>query len=219
MLESSLHTDLKNTYTQPGDIQEAQVDGYLIDVQHGEQLIEIQTRHFSAIKTKLQALLINHPVLLVHPIPFEKWIIRQDGANISRRRSPRRGRKEDLFYELVSLPHLVDHPNFSLEVLLVRVEEKRRNDGKGSWRRKGWSIVDRTLLDIVERRRYSSTADYLDFLPGELSYPFTSHDLAESAKIALGLASKIVYCLRHMGQLEIIGKQGRSYLYNLSVNQ
>jgi hypothetical protein len=216
VLESLLHTELKNTYTQSGDVQEAQIDGYLVDVKHGDLLIEIQTRHFSAIKPKLQTLLRNHPVLLVHPISYEKWIVRQDEAQISRRRSPRRGRWEDLFYELVSIPHLLDHPNFSLEILLVRVEEIRKNDGKGSWRRKGWSIVERTLLEIVDRRRYLSTTDYLDFLPSELNYPFTSHDLAQAASIAPELASKMVYCLRHMGELEITGKRGRSYLYSLS---
>ena len=78
------------------------VDGYLIDIVRGDQLIEIQTGNFSAIKAKLEDLVRNHPVRLVHPIAQTKWIVRLDarGERISKRRSPRKGRLEDVFLEL-----------------------------------------------------------------------------------------------------------------------
>ena len=141
--EKSLHAALKAWYAAPGDRTEQPVDGYVADLVRGDELIEIQTRNFGALKRKLSALLQNHAVRLVHPIPAQKWIVRldRDGTTVlSRRRSPKRGSVFDVFDELVSIPGLVANPQFSLEVLLVEVEETRCHDGRGSWRRRGWSI-------------------------------------------------------------------------------
>lgn len=216
MQESSLHAALKNIYTQEGDLQEAWLGGYLVDVLHGEQVIEIQTGNFSAIKPKLLALLPDHPLLLVHPIAQEKWIVRQGGERETRRRSPRRGRVEDIFYQLVRFPWLVEHPNLSLELAVVQVEEIWRNDGQGSWRRKGWSIADRRLLAVLERLSFTTPADFRRLLPEGLAEPFTTHELATAARINAGLGYKMVYCLRKMGLIEPGGKRGRTVLYRQS---
>src|SRR5690606_16030265 len=129
-----LHAALKNSYAQQDDLLEAALEGYIIDILRGEQLIEIQTGNFSALKPKLAVLLPNHPVRVVHPIPQVKWIIRQTETNQTRRKSPAKGRLESVFRELVYLPaSTVLHPNFTLEVLLVEVEEVWQPDGKGSW--------------------------------------------------------------------------------------
>jgi hypothetical protein len=216
MQESSLHAALKNYYTLPGDQQEVPVGGYLIDVLSGDMLIEIQTGNFSAMKSKLPALLEQHPVLLVHPIAVEKWIVRlgENGKTIeSRRKSPRRGKAVDVFWEMVRIPHLINHPNFALEVLLVRAEELRRNDGKGSWRRGGWSIADHRLLEVVDRIRFRSADDFRKLLPAGLEQPFTTRQLAKALGIRVNQAGKMVYCLRSMNVLIQTGKLSRSYLY------
>ena len=76
--EKSLHAALKDWHAAPGDKTEQPVDGYVVDLVRGEELIEIQTRNFAAIKRKLAALLERHAVRLVHPIPARKWIVRLD---------------------------------------------------------------------------------------------------------------------------------------------
>ena len=92
MTENSLHKSLINWYVKPGDLTEENFGGYLIDIIRGNQLIEVQTSNFSAIKNKLKNLLEKNPVHLVHPISQRKGIIRknQNGLMISRRRSPRK---------------------------------------------------------------------------------------------------------------------------------
>jgi hypothetical protein len=216
MQESSLHAALKDFYTRPGDLQETWLDGYLVDVLRGEQVVEIQTGNFSAIKPKLLALLPDHPLLLVHPIAQEKWIVRQEDERQTRRRSPRRGRVEDIFYQLVRFPWLIEHPNLSLEIPLIQVEEIWRNDGRGSWRRKGWSIADRRLLAVLERRSFTTPADFRRLLPDGLAEPFTTRELATAAGITAGLGYKMVYCLRKMGLIQPCGKRGRTVLYHQS---
>ena len=74
--ERSLHRAIKQWYTRPGDVLEATVDGYVVDILRGELVIEIQTGSFSSVAGKLQDLVRSHEVLLVYPIAREKWIVK-----------------------------------------------------------------------------------------------------------------------------------------------
>ena len=217
MVENSLHEGVKRWYAEPGDLIEENVKGYIVDVVRGEQLIEIQTRNFSAIKKKLAKLILHHQVRLVHPVSQRKWIVRIDtnGDTISRRRSPRKGRIEDVFLELVYMPDLMKEPNFSLEVLLVHSEEVLIDDGRGSWRRRGWSIHDRRLLDVVESHVFTEPRDFHGLLPESLRPEFTTRQLSETLGLRLNIAQKMVYTLRNMGAIETIGKRGRAPLYTV----
>jgi hypothetical protein len=202
MQESHLHAAIKNLYTRPGDTQESRVDGYLIDIQQGDLLIEVQTRNFSAIKPKLEILLKNHLVRIVHPIALEKWIIfspTTDQPAATRRKSPKRGRFVHVFHELARIIPLLAHPNLSIDSLLLREEEIRRTDGKGSWRRKGVSIINHHLVTVVDHKLLLSPDDFRSFLPEQLPQPFTTQDLAKSISIPRPLASKMAYCLRTIG--------------------
>jgi hypothetical protein len=216
--ENSLHAALKTWYAQPGDQLESKVDGYVIDLVRGDLLVEVQTAHFSAIKRKLVKLLESHPVRLVYPIPSEKWILRisGDGATVlGKRKSPKRGRVRDVFQELVRIPKLVPHPNFSLEVILIREEVVWREDGRGSWRRKGRSIADRRLLEVMSRFVFARPDDFRVFIPTDLPQIFTVRDLAKLSEQPRNLARKIAYCLREMGVIELVGKRGRELAYRV----
>jgi len=219
--ETSLHAALKNWYAQEGDRMEVLIGGYVIDIVRDGLLIEVQTRGFSSLKTKLVRLTQNYPVRLVYPIAQEKWIVRisPDGqTRLARRRSPKRGRPEHLFNELVRFPTLVKNPNFSIETLLTQEEEIWQDDGKGSWRRKGWSIADRRLLAVHGSIALVSPQDFHALLPSGLPQPFTTTDLALASSVSRSLAQKMVYCLREMDTLRIVGKTGRSYLYQITTD-
>jgi hypothetical protein len=153
MGQTSLHESIKQWYSKSGDQLEACIDDYVIDIVRGKLLIEVQTGNFSSIKRKVKHLLRTHIVRIVHPIVINKWIIRLDahGEEASKRKSPRKGRLEDVFLELVYMPSIWKSPNLSLEILLIDAEEILINDGKGSWRRKYWSVQDKRLLTISER--------------------------------------------------------------------
>ncbi len=220
LAEKSLHAGLKKWYAQTNDQFEISVDGFVIDIVRGDLLIEIQTANFSAMKRKLGKLLENHQIHVLHPVAQEKWIVRQskNGSQSSRRKSPKRGRVEDIFNELVYIPQLLSHPNLSLELLLTQEEQLLRNDGKGSWRRKRWSIHDRCLLQVVEQHPFYTLADLLALLPKTLPQPFTNVDLAAKLNCPSRLAQKMTYTLRHAGALDVAGKDGRSLLYEVVAN-
>ena len=216
--EKPLHASLKTWYAQPGDRLEVPVDGFVIDIVRDNVLLEIQTRHFGAIKSKLAALVSSHQVRLIYPIAQEKWIVQSPTAGNAfgtRRKSPKRGRVEDLFRELVAIPRLLSNQNFSLEVLMTREEERRRFDRRRRWRTGGWITEERRLLDVVERRVFEGPGSWMELLPFQKE-PFTSRDLAEAIGIRLDLAQKMTYSLRQAGLIQSLGKRGRATLYELA---
>lgn len=214
--ENPLHAALKSWYAGTDDRVEVPVDGYVIDVVQGERLVEIQTGHFSPLKQKLADLLERYPVRLVHPIARDKWIVKidEDGeTQLDRRKSPKHGGFFDVFAPLVSIPHLLHHPRFQLEILLVQVEEVRRYDASRAWRRRGWVIEERRLLQVLNRRRFDSPQDLAQLLPADLAEPFTTADLAKALKRSRNFAQRMAYCLRKMQAIVVVDKQGNALLY------
>ena len=214
--EKPLHAALKQWCAQPDDRIEVSVDGFTVDIVRGGLLIEIQTRNLSAIKRKLTALVEHHPVRLVYPVAVERWIVRQskNGRRVlGRRKSPKRGTVELVFVELVSIPQLLAHPNFSFEVALIQEEEVRRYDGSRNWRRKGWGTHERRLVQVVGQRLFETPQDMLTLIPATLADPFTTTDLAKATGQPVWLAQKMAYCLRAMGAITVVGKRGRGILY------
>ena len=214
--EKSLHAALKQWYLQPDDHLEVKMDGYIIDLVRGEQLIEIQTGSFSPLKRKLAELAKHHAVRLVFPIAQEKWIIRlpeDEREQPQRRKSPKRGQVEQVFKELVYIPSLIQNENFSLEVLLIREEELRHHEANKAWRRKGWVTQERRLLEVLDRQVFQTSHDLARLLPSSLPGPFSARELAKAARQPDWLAYKMIYCFKIMGIVIPDGKRGRSQLY------
>jgi hypothetical protein len=216
--ETDLHAALKQHYACPGDKLEAKVEGYVVDILRGTDVIEIQTHNFAALKRKLPSLLERHPVRLVYPIALAKWIVRVQADQhsvIGRRKSPQRGELIDLFVELVSIPELVAQPNFTFEVALTHEEEIRcpaKGRRRSRWRRE-WQTCNRRLLQVIDQVTLAQPADFRQFVPAVLPMPFTSRDLAQALDRPDDLAHKITYCLRKMAVLQVAGKRRNAWLY------
>ncbi len=215
--EKPLHAALKQWLAAPEDAFEVKLEGYFIDLIHEEVLIEVQTGSFGAIRKKLTVLCENHPVRLVYPVAVEKWVVLQpleaDGSPV-RRKSPRRDSLYSLFRELIYLPKLMQHPNFSLQVLLIQEEEMRQSNGKTRRRHeKGWVKVERRLIQVVGQRTFTTPADLSTLLPEEVGNLFTTQELAKATRQPDWLARRMIYCLKEMGELQPAGKRGRSNLF------
>lgn len=235
LAERSLHASLKKWYAEPGDAVEVPLEGFHIDLVRGDLLIEIQTRNFAALKRKLAKLLEHHPLRLVHPIAAEKWLVRvaADGETVlARRRSPKRGDFLDIFDELVHIPSLLRHPNFSLDILLIHQEEIRRvraaRDKPARHTRfpREWDRYDHRLLEVVGSRRVANAADLRAFLPLDtLPQEFTNRELAAALATAKPTArdahraQTMTYVLRQVGVLTMVGKRGNAILYRVTEPQ
>jgi len=215
--EGHLHAALKAWYAQPGDRIEEEVAGYRVDIVRDDLLLEVQTGSFSSLAPKIEELLTTHRVRVVYPIAQDKWIVKQhkDGRR-TRRLSPKHGIYADLFDELVAMPHLLCHPDLTLEVALVQTEEMRERQPGKAWRRRGWVITGHRLVAVLEQRQFRGRDDLAALLPNNLPEPFDTADLADALGRGRRLAQRMAYCLRKMGALTPVGKRGQSVLYERS---
>lgn len=219
-METSLHRQLKAHYAGQDGCQEVVCDGYRIDAVRGGELIEIQHGSLAAIRDKVRRLLRTHAVRVVKPIVAAKLLVKLDqrgGAEIDRRRSPKRGTMLGVFDELIYFTRIFPHEHLAIEVVLVNVEE-RRYPGRGKRRRRqrerDFEIEDQRLLEIVAAQSFSTTADLRRLLPRRLPRQFHTAYLAERLKTPRWTAQRIAYCLREMGAVEPVGKCGNAILYS-----
>jgi len=213
--EGALHAQLKDWFRRPGDRVEQVVAGFIIDLVRGKLLIEIQTGSFAPLRRKLELLTGQHRVRLVAPVPLVRTIIRlsDEGELLSARRSPRRGRIEDIFDRLVSIPSLLCRPRFQLEVILSHQDELRVYRQGQAFRRHGWVVAGRRLVSVEQSVRIGCPDDAARLLPPSLPELFDTAELAEAAAIERRLAQQMAYCLRAMGVLETTGKRGNAIVY------
>lgn len=216
--EKPLHASLKEWYERPGDLVESPVDGFVIDLVRGDLLIEIQTSGFSSMKRKVLSLLdAGHRVRIVHPIPVDRWIVKvdDDGTILGRRRSPRHGHPTDVFTELVSFPGSIAHPGLEVEVVMTIEEQYRAHTPDRAWRRKGWTVLERRLIEVVDTLLLTGTDDLIGLLPAGLPDEFTTADLAAGLGRPKRTGQQMAYCLRTVGAVSAVGKTGNSVIYRL----
>ena len=217
--EGSLHAALKARYAASiADARvESAVDGFVVDVAGPNEVVEIQTGSFGSASRKLERLVASHRVVLVYPIPIEKWLVRvdADGRVLGRRRSPKRGLALDLFDELVHIPGLVAHPDFRIELPLTCEEEIRGPIPDGARYRypRTWRRLDRRLLEVTETRRIDTPADLACLLPVGLPEPFTTADIVAATGRSKRLAGRAVYCLERSGAIARLPRRGRFVAY------
>lgn len=215
--EKSLHSRLKHYYALPEDELEVKLEGFFIDIKRDNKLIEIQTRNLGALKRKLSKLLDNYQVEIVHPIIKKKTIIKRliDGTVVSSRKSPKNGRIEDVFNELIYLTEFINHKNLTFRIPIVEINEFWLNDGGGSWRRKGWSIHNKELIQVYKEHFLYSSKDLLKFLPKSLDSKFSNKDIKVSLKIPIKVAQKMTFTLRKLNLIEVSEKKGNAKIYRV----
>jgi hypothetical protein len=215
--EGSLHAAVKAALVEPGDRLEVPVGRFVIDLVRADgELVEIQTGGFGALGSKLDSLLDEHRMRIVHPVAAERRIVRVDehGQVLGVRRSPKRATAVAVFDELVSFPSLLMHPNLTIEVLLLREDHVRRprpRTARGRTRDPG----ERRLVDVLDRVTLRTKEDVLAVLPALPGEPFSTRELAAILCCSTLLARRTVYCLRTMEIVEPAGKRGPAPLHAL----
>jgi len=218
-METSLHRQLKVHYAHDESQIEVHLDSYRIDAIRGGRLIEIQHGSLAAIRDKIADLLENHRVTVVKPIVALKHLVKLDkrgGKVISRRRSPKRGQRLDLFDELVYFTRVFPHRRLLLEVALVEVEELRY-PGHGRRRRRrtnDFQVEDQWLVKIIDTYQFRTLADLRKMLPRGLPAIFHTGHIAEGLAVRRHIAQRMAYCLRETGAIHTVGKQGNAVLYS-----
>jgi len=217
-METSLHRDLKALYAGRKARFEVALGAYRIDVVAGDQLVEIQHGSLAAIRDKVRSLLARHQVLVVKPIVVKRLLVKRaarGGRVTGRRMSPKRGRILDLFDDLVHFTQVFPHERLVLDVPLVEIEEWRYpgHGRRRRWRSNDHQVEDRKLVAVRDVRRLRTAADVARLVRCPLPSPFHTGQLARSLRVERWFAQRIAYCLRKIGILREVGKQGNTRLY------
>lgn len=214
--EKTLHATLKRWLD--GDVTHHEVllpCGSVADIFDGERVTEIQTGNYSGFRKKLTRLLDIYPVTVVYPLVRRKWVVWIDpetGETTAPRRSPRTGSFTDAGRELIYILPCLTHPNLTLRLLLVDVEEHRLADGWGNGGKRGSHRAERYPRTIEGEVTLTAPADYGALLPVGLPCPFTAAQFGKAAHMQGRALSGCLKLLLSMGVLTR-EKEGRSYIY------
>ena len=219
LAEGPLHAALKQHLGRPGDRFEVPVERWVVDLVRADgELVEIQTGGFGPLGRKLDGLLDQHRMRIVHPVPGRRWVVRTDasGDELSRRRSPRAGRPTEIFDVLVAFPTLIGHPNLVIEVLLCEEEHVRAAAPVGTGRRRRDPGV-RHLVGVLTSYEIRQPPDVLELLDAPLpAGPFSTAELGGLVTVPTVLAQRIIFCLRLLELIEPAGKRGHAPLYRVA---
>lgn len=218
--EKPLHASLKAWISEPGDEFEVRIGRFVADIVRNSMIIEIQTGSTFPLKRKMHALLKHHAVHLVIPIAQQKTIttIDEAGNKIGSRKSPKRGELLDVFEQLVNLRDLLGDANFSIEVVLIHVEEIRRPRTTRKRRWRDWEVHERRLIEVFDHVSLHHPGDFLAAIPATLEEPFTTADLSKAIGRPRRVAQQIAYCLREMGALAVVDRKRSGIRYVRSFN-
>lgn len=219
--EKTLHAVLKAYEDPDEDHHEIPIENYIADIycEKTGSITEIQTANFGYLRDKLKAFLPGYHVTVVYPIPASKyitWIDPLTGELGKRSRSPKKGSYYSAFRELYKISSYLDHPNLSIKLILLDMEEYRLQDGWGRDGKRGSHRYDRVPTRIVGETLLNEPRDYLQFIPYDIKEPFTARELARSCGQPGSSFSTEALILRKMGVIEQTGKKGRSYLYRVA---
>lgn len=224
-MEFSLHRSLKQLYSSDQARHEVTLGDFRIDVVRDDCLVEIQVGSLAAIRDKVGRLVQDHKVLVVKPLVGSRLIVSLDRAGgrvIGRRLSPKRAKPLDLIHELVYFTRVYPHPNLTLEVPLVDIEEWRYpgHGRRRRWRAKDFEVEDQRLVEVRSMHRLQTAADLIDLVPTlpdwSRSEPLDSAKLSQQARIPRWVAQRVLYVLRKTGGAVEVGKQGNARQYQLS---
>lgn len=214
--EKTLHSVLKLYIEPDASRHEIKVAGFVADIVSGDRITEIQTRSFNALRDKLTRFLEMSKVTVVYPVARTKWLVWIDEATgevTKRRRSPKIGMPYEVFYELYQIKKLLAHPNLTVAVLLLELEEYRTLDGWSLDKKKGSTRYDRIPVDIAEELFIGGPEDYGKLIPPSLGAEFTVKDFRKASGLSLYVSGQAVNVLYSVGAVVRTGKKGNAYVY------
>jgi hypothetical protein len=222
-METTLHHQLKQRYAQDDSSTEVALGKYRIDAIRDGELIEVQCASLSAIRDKCSDLLDRHPLRVVKPVVMRTRIAKSakaGGAITSRRLSPKRGSPLDLFEDLIYFTRVFPHPQLTIEVPLIHIEQLRVPSKKRRRRwRKDYQVEDVKLESIEGTLQLRRAADLLGLIDHavagrpRLGGSFNTADLAQAIDRPRWTAQQIAYVLRKTGAINSSGRNRTGIIY------
>ena len=220
--ESSLHKSLKKIYKKKYKAEEeVKIEGFICDLlTSNNEIIEIQTRHLSALNKKILKLSKKgYSFRIVHPLITKSIIktIDSSACLLSERKSPKKADIYSLFSELLGFYGSFAVENWVLEVLFVeqveiREKQAKKTQNKTNTRRylKDWISLDKQLLGINDHLHIKNKGDLVQLMP-ELPTLFCAKDLSKTA--IKKNAHKVLWVLHKLDLIRLVEKKGNTKYY------
>ena len=190
--------------------------GKVADIFDGTAVTEVQTGSFSPLRKKLEVLLPDYPVTVVHPVVrrmYVTWIDPDTGETTPPRKSPRVGSFADGGKELIYLLPLLDHPNLTVRLVLIDAEEQRLADGWGNAGKRGSHRAMLLPLSVEDTLDLTCPADYAALIPTALPATFTAAQFGKAAKMQGRNLNGTLKVLLDRGVITRVGKVGNAWVY------
>lgn len=216
--EKTLHIFLKNYFEPDCSLHEISVGKKCADILNEHGIIEIQTRSLGNLCSKLESFLPEHKVTVVYPYAATKWLCWLDpetGEISLPRKSPRKLSFYDSFYELYKIRKYLSHPNLSIYLIGLEIQETRLLNGWSADKKKGSERFDRFPISVVEKLHLKTADDFIWLIPANIPSPFTSSDYGKLAKLKPRYANTALNVLESIDIIKCTGKQGRRKLYEI----
>ena len=217
--EKPLHATLKWWVDDNPDHHEITLPcGKVADVYDGERVYEIQTGGFSPLRPKLEVLLPHYPVTVVHPIPRRKyitWIDPDTGETTTPRKSPKVGDFAQGLRQLIYILPLLGHPNLTIRLVRMDMEEQRIADGWGNGGKRGSHRAVLLPLTLEDTLDLTCPADYAALIPAALPSSFTAAQFSKATRLQGRHLNGALKVLLDRGVLKREHKEGNAWIYEI----
>ncbi|HHW99925.1 MAG TPA: hypothetical protein GX740_01295 [Acholeplasmataceae bacterium] len=215
--EKIIHKTIKDYLQANKEYQEIKLGRFFVDIFNNEEVIEIQTKQFNKLRAKLDYLLPKYKVTICYPIDHKKiikWLDPNTFNVIEERKSPKVGNINEIFKELYRIKDYLENSNLCFKILLIDVIEYKLLDGWNSSKKRGATKYEKIPVNLVREIDIKSLDDYKIFLPNDLPPTFTSATYKSLTKISIRSARLALNILRHLGIIEVVGKEKNAYVYS-----
>lgn len=212
--EKTIHQFLKYFISNNSQYHEVKINRHIVDVLIDNHIYEIQTRSFNAFKSKLKTLLDDYLITVVYPIAQNKMLykVNEQGEIIQVRKSPKKTHPLSIGEELYKIKDLLKHENLSFKIVLLDVDEY--NTTRISRRKQlRLSKIDQYPKDIINVFDINSVNDWINLFPNLEN--FTTKSFMKETKLSLKQAGHALNVFRYLDVIEVTGKIGNAYVYNL----
>ena len=215
--EKPLHATLKWWLDDnPAHHEVTLLCGKVADIFDGTTVTEVQTGSFTPLRKKLEVLLPDYPVTVVHPVVRRKylsWINPETGESTDPRKSPRVGSFADGGKQLIYILPLLGHPNLTVRLVLIDAEEQRIADGWGNDGKRGSHRAVLLPLSVEGVLDLTAPADYAALIPATLPQRFTAQQFGKAAKMQGRHLNGTLKVLLDRGVLKRETKEGNAWIY------
>ena len=214
--EKALHLTLKKYFDPDETHHEIPVGRFVADIKNGDRIIEIETRSFSNLRNKLPALLDKNYVTVVYPVSecTTFIVVDENGEQIKKGRSTKKGRPTDIFGELLKISQYIGNPRLSFTIILLDTLEYRVPVNRRG--RKSSKRTDRIATSVngfIELKNKDDISGLVTIPDGE----FSADSFSRSNRLKQYDAWKALKVLENIGCIAC-SKEKRPFIYTKQID-